>query len=106
MSEPSKTGDRAGEPTTLKALIGKAAEGYLGAAKGGDVTLPYDIARCDGRISNRHLGQIASVRVTSNAGHSECVLCRRREPGAPDRPTPDILPPQFVGGKCPERISP
>jgi len=33
MSEPSKTGDRAGEPTTLKALIGKAAEGYLGAAK-------------------------------------------------------------------------
>lgn len=70
------------------------------------IELPADRARCDGRITSRPLGQIASVRVTSNAGHSECVRCRRREPGASDRPTQHISPPQFVGGKCPMRIDP
>lgn len=48
------------------------------------MTLPYDVARCPGRITHRPLGSIASVRVTSNLGHSECVRCRRREPGHPD----------------------
>lgn len=69
------------------------------------MTLPYDVARCEGRITTRKLGQIASVRVTSNAGYSECVQCRRREPGHPDRQI--YMPvPAFVDGKCPERIEP
>lgn len=70
------------------------------------MTLPYDIARCEGRVTDQPMGQIASVRVTSSVGHSECVRCRRREPGAPDRPQPYTMPPQFVDGKCPSRISP
>ena len=69
------------------------------------MTLPYDIARCEGRITNRPLGSIATVRVTSNAGHSECVRCRRREPGHPDH-QPRMPVPAFVRGKCPERIEP
>ena len=76
------------------------------------MTLPYDIARCPGRITHRPLGSIASVRVTSNAGHSECVRCRsecvrcrRREPGHPDHQT-HMEPPVFVDGKCPMRIEP
>lgn len=69
------------------------------------MTLPYDIARCGGRITRRPLGQIASIRVTSSMGHSECVRCRRREPGAPDHQT-HMTPPQFVAGKCPMRIEP
>ena len=69
------------------------------------MSLPYDIARCEGKIASRSLGQIASVRVTSNAGHSECVRCRRREPGNPDHQA-YMSPPAFVGGKCPERIEP
>lgn len=40
------------------------------------MTLPHDVARCPGRITHRPLGSIADVRVTSNAGHSECVRCR------------------------------
>ncbi len=67
--------------------------------------LPHDTARCPGRITNRQLGQIAGVRVTSSMGHSECVRCRRREPGAPDYQW-HMSPPAFVDGKCPERIAP
>ena len=59
------------------------------------------IPQCEGRP----LGSIAGVRVTSNAGHSECVRCRRREPGHPERQT-QMQPPAFVGGKCPQRIEP
>ena len=70
------------------------------------MTLLHDKARCPGRITHCTLGSIASVRVTSNAGHSECVRCARRAPGAPDQPTPHMEPPQFVGGKCPMRIEP
>ena len=69
------------------------------------MTLPHDIARCPGRIAHRPLGSIAGVRVTSNAGHSECVRCRRREPGSTDHQT-HMEPPVFVGGKCPQRIEP
>ncbi len=69
------------------------------------MTIPYDTARCEGRITNRPLGQIASIRVTSSMGHSECVRCRRREPGHPERQT-QIAPPVFVAGKCPMRIEP
>ena len=69
------------------------------------MTLSYDVARCPGRITNRPLGSIAGVRVTSNAGHSECVRCRRRESGHPERQT-YMQPPAFVGGKCPQRIEP
>ncbi len=70
------------------------------------MNLPYDIARCEGRVTSRPMGQIASVRVTSTMGHAECLRCRRREPGAPDRPAPHMSPPVFVGGRCPERIAP
>ena len=68
--------------------------------------MPYYIARCPGRITHRPLGSIASVRVTSNTGHSECVLCRRREPGHPYHPDHQthMEPPAFVDGKCPMRI--
>jgi len=68
------------------------------------VTLPYDVARCEGRIVTT-LGGIGGFRVTSNAGHSECVRCRRREPGHPDHQT-HMDPPAFVDGKCPMRIEP
>ena len=49
------------------------------------MTLPYDMSM-PGRITNRPLGSIASVRITSNAGHSECVLpqTRARPPRPPD----------------------
>lgn len=69
------------------------------------MTLSRDVASCPGRITHRPLGSIAGVRVTSNAGHSECVRCRRREPGKPDHQT-HMEPPGFVGGKCPMRIAP
>ena len=69
------------------------------------MTLPYDVARCPGRITHCPLGSIASIRVTSGAGHSECIKCRRREPGHPDHQT-HIAPPAFVDGKCPMRIEP
>jgi len=77
------------------------------------MTLPYDIARCPGRIASVRITSIASVRITSiasvritsNAGHSECVRCRRREPGHPDHQT-HMEPPVFVDGKCPMRIEP
>lgn len=68
--------------------------------------LPTDTARCPGRITHRPLGSVAGVRVTSNAGHSECVRCRRREPSAPDQPSPHMEPPKFAGGLCPMRIAP
>lgn len=69
------------------------------------MTLPNDTTRCDGRITHRPLGSIAGVRVTSGAGHSECVRCRRREPGNQDHQT-HMEPPVFVVGKCPMRIEP
>lgn len=70
-----------------------------------NMTLPTDIARCPGRIVTT-LGGIGGFRVTSTMGHAECLRCRRREPGAPDRPAPHMNPPVFVGGRCPERIAP
>ena len=72
------------------------------------MTLPYDIARCEGCIVNRAevSGPIAAALFPDNEMHTECVRCRRREPGAPDRPQPYTMPPQFVDGKCPSRISP
>lgn len=69
------------------------------------MTLPYDIARCYGRIINRTTGPIASVLFPDNVRHSECVRCRRREPGHPDHQT-HMVPPAFVDGKCPMRIEP
>ena len=69
------------------------------------MTLSHDVARCPGRITHRPMGSIANIRVTGNAGHSECVRCRRREPGHQERQT-QMQPPAFVGGKCPQRIEP
>ena len=61
------------------------------------MTLPYDVARCDGRITDDRYGQITT--------HSECVRCRRREPGHPDHQM--YMPvPALVAGKCPMRIEP
>lgn len=69
------------------------------------MTLPHDIARCEGRMTNRAAaaGPIAAALFPDNVLASECVRCRRREPGAPER-QPYMTPPAFVGGKCPERI--
>ena len=69
-------------------------------------TLPYDMARCKGRITSLPIGEITSVLVTSHVGHAECVRCRRREPGRPDGPQVAITPPTFEQGKCPQRIAP
>lgn len=68
------------------------------------MTLSHDVARCPGRIVTT-LGGVGGMRVTSTIGHSECVRCRRREPGKPDHQT-HMEPPGFVGGKCPMRIEP
>lgn len=64
-------------------------------------TLPYDIARCDGRVASAVHGFF-----TVTVGQSECVRCRRREPGRPDGPQVYTTPPPFVDGKCPSRIEP
>ena len=65
--------------------------------------MPYDIARCPGVMVNRTVGAIAAALFPDNRRHSECVRCRRREPGHPDHQT-HMEPPAFVAGKCPERI--
>lgn len=75
------------------------------------MTLPYDIARCGGRIDNVSTGRAGCVDITISAGHVECVRCQRRkasdpDPSAPNRPIPYITPPQFVAGRCHERIAP
>ncbi len=67
--------------------------------------LPYDIARCAGRMNAQELGTAGIVRITTSIGQAECVRCRRREPGHPERQT-HMSPPQFVDGRCPERIKP
>jgi hypothetical protein len=59
---------------------------------------------CAGRISNRPLGQIAGVRVTSTAGHVECLRCANRRVPPAGVLVQFIEPPQFINGKCPERI--
>lgn len=70
------------------------------------MTLPYDIARCHGRVINRTPGPIASALFPDYVHHSQCKDCRRREPGPSDRPIPHMSPPKdFVGGKCPNRIA-
>lgn len=69
------------------------------------MALPYDVARCAGRVATLSKPG-AAVTVTLTAGQAECMRCRRREPGAPNRPTPQMSPPEFVGGLCHERIAP
>ncbi len=69
------------------------------------MTTPNDITRCTGRISGHPLGQVGNVRVTSGMGHVECVRCARREAAPPDAVVPAMEPPQFVGGKCPMRLT-
>lgn len=69
------------------------------------MTTPNDITRCTGRISGRLLGQIGGVKVTSNAGHVDCLRCARRDPAPLDAVVSQMEPPQFVGGKCPMRVA-
>ena len=61
------------------------------------MTLPYDIARCDGRATDERYIEIGC--------EPECIDCRRREPGHPDHQT-HMKPPVFVCGKCNMRIEP
>ena len=63
------------------------------------MTLPYDYARCEGRMatSSHAFGSIA-------VGQAECVRCQRRtSPPSPYRQS-YIMPPQFIDGRCPMRI--
>lgn len=69
------------------------------------MTLPFDIARCEGRITRTPIGHISTVRVTSDATHPECRKCRRREPGHASH-QPYMNPPPLTGGKCQQRIAP
>lgn len=71
------------------------------------MTLPHDTARCPGVMVTRAsaAGPIAAALFPDNRRHSECAKCRRREPGHPER-QPQMGPPQFLAGKCPERIEP
>ncbi len=66
---------------------------------------PNDTARCQGRISHRPIGQVGGIKVTSNAGHVECLRCARREAPPADAVVQHIDVPQFVGGKCPQRLT-
>lgn len=75
------------------------------------MNLPYDIARCEGRMHTAVLDHAGCVSVTITTGYAECVRCRRREPiepdpDAPDRGYPYISPPPFVAGRCHMRIAP
>ena len=62
-------------------------------------TLPYDYARCAGRISTS-----PTPFGTVSVGRAECVQCRRREPGHPEHQG-HMTPPPLKDGKCPERIA-
>lgn len=65
------------------------------------MTLPYDIARCEGRI---HTAQTAFG--TISAVQAACVRClRRTDPGHPARQVM-IVAPEFQTGKCPSRLPP
>lgn len=61
--------------------------------------LPNDIARCDGRIS-----QAVSGYGTVLVGQSECVRCARRTAPRPEQFWLSA-PPEFLDGKCPDRIA-
>ena len=68
--------------------------------------LTSDVARCPGRVVSAVHGFY-----TVTIGQVECVRCRRREPhtpatDVPERPLPHMSPPQFVDGRCPQRIAP
>ena len=63
------------------------------------MTLPYDIARCDGLATDERDIEIGC--------EPECIDCRRRIPGWPnDHLLTHMDPPAFVDGKCPMRIEP
>lgn len=62
-------------------------------------TLPYDYARCAGRISTS-----PTSFGTVSVGRAECVQCRRRTPGRPDGQQVYVVPPPLKDGKCPIRI--
>jgi hypothetical protein len=56
-------------------------------------------------MSARLLAQVGGIKVTSNAGHVECLRCARREAPPDDAVVQHIDVPQFVGGKCPMRLT-
>jgi len=65
---------------------------------------PNDITRCAGRVSGTLLGKVGNVRVTSGFGHVECLRCARRDPPSQDAQAFTMEPPQFINGKCPQRL--
>lgn len=62
------------------------------------MTLPYDYARCNGHMQTR-----SDRFLNISIGQTECLNCGRREPGRPDNQVM-MMPPKFIGGKCPSRI--
>jgi hypothetical protein len=68
--------------------------------------LPLDVARCAGRFVAGAPATAGSGAVSISFGHVECMQCRRRtDPGHPERQV-HMEKPEFIGGKCPERIGP
>lgn len=73
------------------------------------MTLPYDVARCEGCIAGRVLTtQPFTVEYSFRRGASvACVNClRRTSPGRTDGTQTMMTPPPFVDGHCPDRIAP
>jgi hypothetical protein len=65
------------------------------------MTLPYDYARCDGRIVQQKIPG-PQTAITISHGQAQCVQCLRR---TAERGEHVLMmePPQFVDGKCPMR---
>ena len=71
------------------------------------MSLPYDYARCHGRMVKQNIpGTVTAVTISH--GQAECVRClRRTSPGSPDGPQPKFVElPPLVDGKCPKREAP
>ena len=68
------------------------------------MTLPYDYARCTGRIVTQKIpGQTTAITISH--GQAQCVQCLRRTAGRGEHVLM-MEPPQFVDGRCPMRIAP
>lgn len=64
------------------------------------MTLPYDIARCAGRMATSATPGAPAISI-------ECLDCQRRtSTGRPDGMQTMMGPPPFERGQCPLRIAP
>lgn len=63
------------------------------------MTLPYDYARCNGRIAT-----LDSTGVIVTMGQAQCVHCLRRTSPGRQEGQEFMEPPQFVTGRCSMRI--